>query len=322
MSNMAPHKGKDLLSLIQSGFPLENRPFRVIGERIECTEKEVIEAIRQMIDDRAIREFGPVFDARKLGYVSTLVAVKAPRERIPELAASMFAVNEITHNYYRDCEYNLWFTITARDGNAIDDIVRWTEKFSGVSSVLDLPVERVFKINAVFGAAAHEKRSSDSNIVSAPVTVEERDIIRTLQKGLPIVEQPFLDVAAELGQNEAELIEYIQRRLADGVIRRFGARVNHRRAGYVFNTLVAWEGKEVHSWGGEFAKLPSVSHCYLRRSYPEWPYRLYTMAHAEREEEMQETLDIMRRIAPNANVKIMKTLYELKKTSMKYFLER
>jgi DNA-binding Lrp family transcriptional regulator len=91
--------------------------------------------------------------------------------------------------------------------------------------------------------------------------------------------------------------------------------------GYTVNALAAWEGENVHEWGSAFAELPSVSHCYLRRSCPEWPYRLYTMIHATSGGELDEILDGMSRIAPNARRIVMKTRYELKKTSMKYFLE-
>jgi DNA-binding Lrp family transcriptional regulator len=322
LSDQISDKEKALIEIIQSDFPLENRPFRVIAEKIGLSEIEVMGAVQFLLHSRVIRELGPVFDTGKLGYTSTLAAVKIERDRAVEISAAMLTINEITHNYYRKGDYNLWFTIIARDRSVLDDIMRWVEKFPGVSRVLDLPVERMIKLNAAFGAGTRKRKISEKTAPTAPVTTTEQGIIRVLQNGLPVVEQPFLASAAELGMSEKDLIGKIESWLASGVIRRFGARVNHRRVGFEFNSLVLWDGEDALTWGNAFAELPYVSHCYIRKSYPEWPYRLYTMVHALNEAELGEKIETMRRMAPQARSAALRTLYELKKTSMKYFQER
>jgi DNA-binding Lrp family transcriptional regulator len=181
--------------VIQTGFPLENRPFLTIAGQIGCAESEVIETVRSLMDSGVIREFGPVFDASRLGYTSTLIAARVEHERTAELAAAMLTINEITHNYYRDRDFNIWFTVTARDRNKMDEIIRWVEKFPGVLRVLDLPVERMFKLSAVFGstgASAH----CVSDTPSEPPDEPDREVIRVLQRGLPLTEQPFLGRSA------------------------------------------------------------------------------------------------------------------------------
>jgi DNA-binding Lrp family transcriptional regulator len=174
----------------------------------------------------------------------------------------------------------------------------------------------------VFGVEAPALNATQEDDPVPSFGETEKAIIRALQNGLPVVDQPFLAVSEELGLAESFLLHRIRRWLEYGAIRRFGARLDHRRAGYTVNALAAWDGESIQSWGKQFAELPAVSHCYIRRAHPEWPYRLYTMVHARSFEEMEHTLDSMRRIAPEARVAVLPTRYELKKTSMKYFMEK
>ena len=314
-------RGNELLSLIQHGFPIESRPFLSLAERTGRSEADIIAEVKSLIRDRTIREFGPVFDPGRLGYLTTLIAARIEADRAAELSAAMLPIVEITHNYYREGEFNLWFTIIARDRSLMDSTIRWVEKFPGVSKVLDLPVEKTFKISAVFGADTPPEPFTPADENPFLPDNEDRRIIRTLQNGLPIVERPFLALAEEMNMDEIRLIDRVNAWLCEGIIRRFGARVNHRRMGYTHNVLAAWQGDAVDEWGAKFAAVPQVSHCYARKSYPEWPYRLYTMIHTHTGEEMEEALDAIQRIAAGSRFVKMQTLYELKKTSMKYFLE-
>ncbi|MFC1552975.1 Lrp/AsnC family transcriptional regulator, partial [Candidatus Latescibacterota bacterium] len=120
---ISEQKKDELLSVIQSGFPIVSRPFKDIAETIELTEREVINAIIYLGDAGLIRTFGPVFEARKLGYVSTLIAAKVDPERISDIAAAMTDIHEITHNYLREGHFNLWFTITALNAGIRDAIM-------------------------------------------------------------------------------------------------------------------------------------------------------------------------------------------------------
>ncbi len=322
MNSSLPEKRRELLALLQTAFPIESRPFQTLADRLHVREAEVLDYVRSLVRDRVIREISPIFEARKLGYTGTLVAVQVEEDRAAELAAAMLTVGEITHNYFRSGEFNLWFTITARDRNIIDDIIRWVEKFPGVQRALDLPMEQVFKISAVFGADAPVSTGPREELLVPTFAGSEKAIIRALQNGIPVVDQPFLAISEELGLAESFMLHHVRRWIENGVIRRFGARLDHRRAGYTVNALAAWDGEQIQNWGTQFAELTSVSHCYLRRSYPEWPYRLYTMVHARNIEEMEKTLDIMRQIATGSRNVVLPTRYELKKTSMKYFLEK
>lgn len=149
----------------------------------------------------------------------------------------------------------------------------------------------------------------------------EKALVRELQEGLPLVDRPFQVIAEKLKISEKEVLNKIRNFIDTGVIRRFGAAVRHRELGYVANALVAWRAPEerVREIGQLMASFPEVTHCYKRKSYPGWPYNLYTMLHGHSKEECREKV---RRIGDAAGVRERRILFstaELKKTSMKYF---
>ncbi|HUT63458.1 MAG TPA: hypothetical protein VMZ04_05825, partial [Anaerolineae bacterium] len=160
-TNILSKRGIEFLGVIQTDFPITERPFAEVANRLGWTEKEVIDSLHTLMHSGIVRAFGPVFEPRKLGYVSTLIAAKVESERVAEIAAAMLDIREITHNYLRDHELNLWFTLTARSKEIIDDIVLWFKKFTGVKKVLDLPILKVYKISAVFDVnlKSHANRS-------------------------------------------------------------------------------------------------------------------------------------------------------------------
>ncbi len=102
---------KKLLNRIQSDFPVESRPFQALGEELEISEDEVIERIKSLKEQKIIRRLGGVFDSKKLGYQSTLIAMRVPPEKIEETAQVVSAYDGVTHNYERQDVYNLWFTL-------------------------------------------------------------------------------------------------------------------------------------------------------------------------------------------------------------------
>ena len=320
LDNTVPKKD-ELLSVIQSDFPIVRRPFEVLANRIGLTEREVINSISSLMDEGIIRAFGPVFEASKLGYVSTLIAAKVGNDRITELAAAMLDINEITHNYLRDNEYNLWFAITALNSDVMDKIIKWVKKFPEVNKVLNLPAKKVFKINAVWGAGEFKTSNINYETKVPPLDETGKNLVRALQNEFPMVENPFRVIADSTGTDESEIMDIINSWLNNGTIRRFGARLSHKKIGYTHNILAAWEGKDSELWGENFAEFTQVSHCYLREPHDDWPYELYTMIHAKSDTEADEILKTMKDIARGAKMVAMKTLYELKKTSMKYFME-
>lgn len=141
-----------LLELTQQGLPLVPRPFLAIAEQLGVTEKEVLEHLAEAQRDGLIREFSVFLDPRRLGYLSTLACMTVPPERVEEVAALLGGMPEVTHNYLRDHEYNLWFTVIAPSREAVTRLLGEIAERTGCGPIHDLPAEKMFKIRVAFRA--------------------------------------------------------------------------------------------------------------------------------------------------------------------------
>lgn len=138
-----------LLDEAQRAFPVCSRPYAELGRLVGCSEQEAYDAIQNLRRRGIIRRIGGIFDSGMLGYASELVAMKVPRERLDEVAQLVNGYEGVTHNYERDGEYNLWFTITASTRAELDRCVAEVRERSRVGDILLLPASRVFKSRVV-----------------------------------------------------------------------------------------------------------------------------------------------------------------------------
>ena len=141
---------RKLLQTIQSDFPIVSRPYQELAQQVGASESEVIETIRQLCEQRVIRDFAPVFDYRRLGCAGTLAAVSVPAEQVDQVAAVINAYPEVTHSYLRDHRYNLWFTVIAPSEEHLRHLLTEIEAEGGCPPLQALPTQHVFKINVAF----------------------------------------------------------------------------------------------------------------------------------------------------------------------------
>ena len=141
---------KKILNIIQAEFPVEVEPLRVLGEQIGISEDEVLERIKKLKNDGIIRRIGAIFDTRKLGFASTLCAVKVPEEQLKEFVDVVNSCPGVTHNYLRNHEYNVWFTLIAPTGESLKKSIDEISKKTGIKNILNMSVKQKFKINASF----------------------------------------------------------------------------------------------------------------------------------------------------------------------------
>ncbi|MCX5817680.1 MAG: Lrp/AsnC family transcriptional regulator [Proteobacteria bacterium] len=140
---------KKILNTIQEEFPLARRPFAEIGKALQLEEKEVLERVRRLKNDGYIRRIGPILERKKLRYVSTLCGVKVDEDIMLTFVNELNRHNGVTHNYERDGELNLWFTITARSMEDIQGyLAGLEEKYSLI--IYRFPEKKVFKIKTYF----------------------------------------------------------------------------------------------------------------------------------------------------------------------------
>ncbi|MBC7461562.1 MAG: Lrp/AsnC family transcriptional regulator [Thermoleophilia bacterium] len=326
----------DLLDLIQNVFPLVAEPYATFAEKLGVDHAVVIERIQALRDNGKIRQISAIFDTRRLGYVSSLVAAKVEgtQDEI-DRAANIFSAHPgVTHNYLREHDFNIWFTVAVPPDSklGLTDTIEVLGQLAGVDSIRALPNERFFKIGVDLdvkgGRAANAKKAykdPETSAASAPapstITEVDKRAIRALQTDLPAVERPFAELAEQHGFSETELIERGQAFLASGQMRRFAAVLAHRKAGFTFNGMGVWKvpAERVEECGLVMGAYRGVSHCYQRPTYPDWPYNLFSMTHGRTKAECEDVLTAISQETGLDDYIVLYSTKEYKKTRVSYF---
>ncbi len=141
---------KRILNRIQRDIPFTARPWRKIAKGLKVSEPLLLKRITCLKKRGIIRRISATFAPRQIGYVSTLVAVKAAPSYIDAAARKINLYPEVTHNYKRNSEYNLWFTLVAKNRQKISRIIGRIKKDKRINGVLELPVVRLFKVDVNF----------------------------------------------------------------------------------------------------------------------------------------------------------------------------
>lgn len=137
---------KAILNYIQHEFPLTPRPYKELAEWVGSSENEVFDRVKVMIESGHIRRLGGVFDTNKLGFYSTLVALKVAEDKIDQVAEEINNYHGVTHNYKRDHEWNLWFTFSGDDKMAVEETLAEIERIPGVKQLMELPAQKKYKL--------------------------------------------------------------------------------------------------------------------------------------------------------------------------------
>jgi DNA-binding Lrp family transcriptional regulator len=320
---------QELLERLQADFPLTPRPFAVLARSLNLEEAEVLARVRRLKEANVIRQISAIFDTRRLGYQSTLVAFHVADAALDDVAAQVSAHPGVSHNYARPHHYNLWFTLAVPPGQEVAAEIDRLARQTGVDDWLNLPALRVFKIKAHFklkeGNAPRPAEQPDrSTSQTRAFTPSDIPLVRVLQRDLPVTSRPFAEAAAKLGLSEERLLDKARELEEVGIMRRFAAVLRHRRVGYTANGMGCWVVPEarIEEVGRRAAAFPEVSHCYQRPAYPpRWPYNLFTMIHGQSESEVEE---IAEAIAARTDIEDYVILYsttEFKKERVKYFVE-
>jgi siroheme decarboxylase len=323
---------RKLLNLLQGSYPIASRPYAHVAELAGVPEEEVLTRTKRLLDERIIREITPIFDTRVLGYSSMLVAAKVDPENPWRAAKIINSHPGVSHNYLRDHDFNLWFTVATEPDSplGLDGTLDLLQELTGAESVRQLPTLRLFKIRMdlemeqgtdVLAAAAEAVDYREPEAIE----LSELDyaVIRATQGPMEVVSEPFAAPAAELGVSEQQLFEHLESMRERRALRRVAAILFHRRAGFSANGMGVWKVPEerIIELGPRMASFRGISHCYQRPTYADWPYSVFTMAHGRSKEECDAILDS---IAEDTGIDERRTLYsstEFKKVRLRYFTD-
>ena len=323
---------KKLLNLLQGHFPIAQRPFAHVAELAGLTEDEVLERANYLLDKRIIREITPIFDTRALGYESMLVAAKVDAEHPHRPAQIINSHPGVTHNYLRNHDFNLWFTLAVEPDSALgmQGTLDVLQERTGAESIRQLPTLKLFKIRMdlemVEGTEALSKAvAAQEPMELDPIEVSDDDIatIRATQGPMQAIPEPFAPAAERLGVTQDEVFVRLESLKERKALRRVAAILYHRRAGFSANGMGVWQVPEdqILDFGRRMAATRGISHCYERPTYADWPYALFTMAHGRSKEECDAILDS---ISAATGITERATLYsstEYKKVRMLYYTD-
>jgi siroheme decarboxylase len=321
-----------LLNLMQGRFPIEPRPYARVAELAEIPEQEAMARVRHLLGERIIRQVTPIFDTRALGYSSMLVAAKVDAGNPHRAAKVINAHPGVSHNYLRNHEFNLWFTIATEPDSklGLDGTLEVLAREAGAESVRQLPTLKLFKIRMDLEMEGSTEDLAKAAVAADPVELDpqpydERDIevIRALQGDMPVIEEPYAPAAAALGMAQEAFLDHLAGMQERGILRRVAAILYHRRAGFSANGMGVWKVPEerILEVGRQMAAVRGVSHCYQRPTYADWPYSVFTMAHGRSKEECDAILDS---IEAMSGIHERATLYsstEFKKIRLLYFTD-
>ena len=321
---------KELLNEIQWTFPLVTRPFDAIAKKFDTTPEIIKKTLKNLKEIGVLRQLSAIFDTRKLGYTSSLVAMEIEHDELDHVASQINRHPGVSHNYERDHEFNLWFTLAVPPGADLNDELKKFNVLKGIKKVRMLPTLQLFKIGVKLDLvddkkhdiAPTEEKKEIKNIEFKP-TEQDKDFIRELQKDMEIIDEPFVKAAKNLGITEDEVFAKMKHYEDVGVMRRFAAILRHRQVGFTANGMIVWKVPEdrITSVGETLGSFPQVSHCYERPTYDDWPYNVFSMIHCKTHD---EAYDVAKTIQNQINVSEYKILFssrEFKKTRVEYFVE-
>jgi DNA-binding Lrp family transcriptional regulator len=323
---------KRLLNLMQGHFPLEPRPYAAVAREAGIEESDVMERVQHLLDHRIIREITPIYDTRALGYGSMLVAAKVDDEHPHRAAEVINSHPGVSHNYLRDHDFNLWFTLAVEEDSqlGLDGTLDVLQRLTGAESIRQLPTLKLFKIRMDLEMEGGTPALASEGVAQEPAELDKQPyddfdvaVIRATQGPQPVVSEPYAAPAAELGIPVERLLEHMGSMMERRLLRRVAAILFHRRAGFSANGMGVWNvpPERIMELAPRMAAVRGISHCYQRPTYPDWPYSVFTMAHGRSKEECDAVLDA---IAEQTGIEERATLYsstEYKKVRLLYFTE-
>jgi DNA-binding Lrp family transcriptional regulator len=316
----------EILSRIQKKFPLVSRPFKVIADELNMSEDEVLEILQEQKKSNIIRQTSAIFDTKRLGYKSSLVAFKIPSEKISDAVKIINSHPGISHNYERNHDFNIWFTVAVSPTSklGLEKTVALLAEATGAEDYIILPTLKLFKINVKLNTTGNDDKKEEVKKVKhtdIELTPLHHSIIRYAQNDIEMVKEPFKNIVEALNIDYDTFFNALSELQEAGVMRRFASILNHRKAGFSANAMVVWDVDEENgeAIGERAAAFSAVSHCYLRPKYENWQYNLFTMVHGKSTE---ETNAIIAEMALEIDSKSHMPLYssrEFKKVRIEYF---
>jgi len=302
------------------------KPFETIANELGMQEAEVLAILQEEKANNIIRQTSAIFDTKRLGYTSSLVAFKIAPEKIDAAVEIINSHPGISHNYERNHDFNIWFTLAVAPDSRLG-LEKTLEILANATEAEDyimLPTLKLFKISVKLNTTGKDEKKEKVKKVKhteIELTPLHHEVIKRAQYDIAIESEPFKKIIDELGISYEQFFAILVELQEAGIMRRFASILNHRKAGFNANAMVVWDvdAENGEKIGETAASFSAVSHCYLRPKYANWPFNLFTMVHGKTTE---ETNGIIAEMSKEIEAKSHMPLYssrEFKKVRIEYF---
>jgi siroheme decarboxylase len=149
---------RKIIQILQDEFPLVEQPYKEIGDKLNLTEDHILNRLKRLNQQGVTKKIGAILDTSKIGLTAaTLVAIKVPQNQVDQAAEIINQYAGVSHNYERDNEFNVWFTLRAPDeAMLISNLNEITQK-TAPKGLLNLPTKQCFKIRVHFQVTQTER---------------------------------------------------------------------------------------------------------------------------------------------------------------------
>ncbi|AGE70659.1 AsnC family transcriptional regulator [Sulfolobus acidocaldarius] len=280
---------------LEYNFPVDERPFAKIGEKLGLSEELVLERIKRLKHLEIIKRIGMYISFRAKGMEGALIASNIPLEQIEKFRKIALEIKELTHNFVRNHpRYNIWYVLKAENKEKLNEKIRLLMNQVNCNDYVILYSKKTLKLSVKYdvlrGISYSENDSLREKVPTADELGIQKDLLTDLSYPLPIVEKPFEKISKKFNLTESEIVELIKELKEKGVIKDYGATVNGERIGIVENAMFLLNSDDIESSCYNIAtKLKEATHVVLREADKEWDYLCYAMIHARNKNLIFET---------------------------------
>jgi len=294
---------QELLDEIQEGIPLTENPFRSLGGSLGWTEKEVLSRLLELKEIGVLLRVGPILDTHNLGYASTLAAISSPFDEVKRLAERVGRWMTVTHCYERKHRFNLWFTLTMRSNEELDQTIERCREMGEAKQLRDLRTVKKYKVDSRYPLRRKRFSPVPPRISAQPPQHNVLQLLALLAEGLELIPRPFKRPADSLGVTQEELLQQLSACMAAGYIRRISGVLSHRALGFRHHLLCIKEPpiNGPDSLAEALQDHVEISHIYLREDKGQDHQVFCAMVHCRSEAhwlQLREKIPILQTFQP------------------------
>ncbi len=142
---------KVIINGLQGGLPICERPYLVMAQQFKISEEELIARLENLLEQKVLTRFGPMFQIERMGGAFSLAAMQVPEDDYERVTTAVNALTEVAHNYRREHAFNMWFVLATEAPEGIAQAIARIEAETGYP-VYNMPKEKEFFVGARFTA--------------------------------------------------------------------------------------------------------------------------------------------------------------------------